>query len=259
MKKAGILSVALCVAMLCGCANQTASDTSAIEDLESKYNALQSELESAQAKIEQLESETEKTLSATAAGTTEQTTADIADIIPPALLTGFEFENAKINADTVANRIKTYTITALTMADAGGHGMKQNGTTSVITLQIVGGVWSAQLTNTENFDNWNGYSWEENGKGSLAGEAEAGVKNATEKLEISLANSISGVSFGYAQCLLYNGACVAVYFVPDLIEQPAEVADIFGVDGWNAGFSWGDSEGLTESGIVVGTNPKIKK
>ena len=181
------------------------------------------------------------------------------------VLTGYTAQSKVTSADSTAASIKDCINVFLTNADTAGYGMKRDSYARVTCIIDGSGRFEMMLSDTSGLRNNSSISWERVGS-AYPSESKVGETNATRLLAIEFGNLFPDLKNACFEAQLSGGRCTAVWFAPDC-ESPYLISDfadggLFTNDGWinDYGFSYpwdGNTAGVTASGHIVGTAPKL--
>ena len=184
----------------------------------------------------------------------------LAAILVPTML-GYVTSSRVTSANSTAASIKNNIDNWLTACDTNGYGMlKGTGNMTMINIDITGGAWTVDNTNTSAFRNGNGKTWAGSGTGST-GDPKTGASAAAPEylLAVELADLFPEVQTGYISASLVGGKTMAVYYTADQNTTVASIDAEF--DATNGGWvdeicAWDDTTaGVATEGCIVGTAP----
>ena len=184
----------------------------------------------------------------------------LAAILVPTML-GYVTSSRVTSANSTAASIKNNIDNWLTACDTNGYGMlKGTGNMTMINIDITGGAWTVDNTNTSAFRNGNGKTWAGSGTGSTGDPKVGAVAEAPEYLlAVELADLFPEVQTGYISASLVGGKTMAVYYTADQNTTVASIDDEF--DATNGGWideicAWDNTTaGVATEGCIVGTAP----
>ena len=184
----------------------------------------------------------------------------LAAILVPTML-GYVTNSRVTSANSTAASIKNNIDNWLTACDTNGYGMlKGTGNMTMINIDITGGAWTVDNTNTSAFRNGNGKTWAGSGTGSTGDPKVGAVAEAPEYLlAVELADLFPEVQTGYISASLVGGKTMAVYYTADQNTTVASIDDEF--DATNGGWideicAWDNTTaGVATEGCIVGTAP----
>jgi prepilin-type N-terminal cleavage/methylation domain len=163
------------------------------------------------------------------------------------------------NANTVAGKLRDNVTYFLTKADADGYGMfLSHNATCDVYISVVGSVWNVTTSDKTVFVQHYDTKWTGSGQG-FYGDGNAGSTNAENRLASYLSEVFRDIEDGYIEFRLVGGVCMALYYTPDQTSQVTEMPAFGSSNGWSVDtFQWdGRNDGITASGITVGTSPVL--
>ncbi len=186
----------------------------------------------------------------------------LAAILIPTLM-GYVTRSHVNNANALAGKLRDNVTYFLTQADADGYGMfMSHSATCEIEITVNnGGDWTVVTTNHNAFVTHFSTKWSGSGSGHFD-DNNASSSNAEDRLASYLANSFRDFKYGFARVNLVGGVCTAVYVTDEQdTDLPASLNfPAFGTEsGWaSPTYEWnGIDQGITETGIIVGTSPVL--
>lgn len=158
--------------------------------------------------------------------------------------------SANSSAATIKNQMATF----LTNMDASKSGMKFGSNSAIITINVEGGVWKVTNSNVDAFRSGS-YIW--NGSGSSDSGSEDG---AEDKLAADLADLFPNLETAGIASWWEGGQCMAVTFTADSSYPDSQTYALLGEGGWTSSTcEWdGQNDGVSTSGLIVGTSPCLK-
>lgn len=184
--------------------------------------------------------------------------AVLAAILIPTMI-GYVIRSRVNNMNATAGKMREHVSYFLTQANADGYGMVLS-RSAICDIEViaVGGVWSVQTSDKSVFVSHYSTKWTGYGTGT-AGDTNASSDNAEARLASHLANTFKDVEDCYASMRLVGGVCNALYFTTEQTVAVTEMPDFDETSGWSVDtFEWNErNQGITESGIIVGTSPLL--
>lgn len=190
------------------------------------------------------------------------TTAPVFDFDDVVFFGTDEMESRVTSANSTAASMKNDIDAFLTHCDTMGYGMKLSSDAyTMMQIEIVSGVWSVILTDTDCFRTYLDKEWKSLGSGE-AGESKTDVTNITKLFAIDLANLFPEIKNGKVKAMLKGGKCMCLAYIPSgslpSLREGYDIPELT-KDGWATGtFSWnGKTAGVTPGDIIVGTAPVV--
>lgn len=238
-KKESLVAVFL---LLCSssCSNSKNEEN---EELKAQIDALQSQVN----EIQQTE-------------TTTGTSNIIEDIIVDSIMDGYEKAEKVTHTNTNASSIKNEIDAFLTSLDTQGAGMtREKSNIQIIDITVNNYVWNVSAVDPTLFESTDKMVWGKEGVGNK-NDKRSGATNAETYLAIDLAQLYPEFENASLKVILSAGRCKGVALTLDKNTPLEEVVDCPKIiDGeFDSTFDWGVMDGITQSGLIVGTAPVVK-
>ena len=182
----------------------------------------------------------------------------LAAILIPTLL-NYVTRSHVSNANTVAGKLRDNVTYFLTQADTEGYGMFMSHTAVCdVEISIVSGKWNVTTSDPSVFVQHYTTKWKGHGTGWF--EDNNGTSETAEtRLASYLAHIFRGINDAYVRFRLVGGVCTVLYFTEEQTTAVTELPNFGSAQGWDVdSYSWdGRNQGVTKSGIVVGTSPLL--
>lgn len=170
---------------------------------------------------------------------------------------GFVSSSSITSADTTANAVKKSISSFLIDADTSGYGMIQ-GTETIIEVTVDNCSWTVYAVDASAFKQSNSVAWGTMQEEIKANDSKDSVSSGERLLGISLANNLSELEKGSMWAYCKDGVCLYAMYSPDFTDRISSHSDVPTVEDCKSGsFAWNGDAGVTASGYIIGTNPKL--
>lgn len=170
---------------------------------------------------------------------------------------GFVSDSSVTSADTTASAVRMTITNFLSNADTAGYGMLE-GAETVIEITVDNGSWTVYAADVSSFKQSDSVTWGTEQEGIKANESKESVSSAERLLGISLANDLAELQRGSIFAYCKNGNCLNTLYSSDFTDKFSLHSDVPTVTDLKSGsFAWNESAGVTNSGYIIGSNPKL--
>lgn len=171
---------------------------------------------------------------------------------------GFVSGSSVTSADATASAVRKTIVNFLSNADTAGYGMLE-GAETVIEITVDNGSWTVYAADVSSFKQSDSVTWGTEQEGIKANESKESVSSAERLLGISLANDLAELQRGSIFAYCKNGNCLNTLYSSDFTDKFSLHSDVPTVTDLKSGsFAWNES-GVTNSGYIIGSNPKLIK
>lgn len=169
---------------------------------------------------------------------------------------GFVSGSSVTSADATASAVRKTIVNFLSNADTAGYGMLE-GAETVIEITVDNGSWTVYAADVSSFKQSDSVTWGTEQEGIKANESKESVSSAERLLGISLANDLAELQRGSIFAYCKNGNCLNTLYSSDFTDKFSLHSDVPTVTDLKSGsFAWNES-GVTNSGYIIGSNPKL--
>lgn len=169
---------------------------------------------------------------------------------------GFVSNSSVTSADTTASAVRKTITNFLSNADTAGYGMLE-GAETVIEITVDNSSWTVYAADVSSFKQSDSVTWGTEQEGIKANESKESVSSAERLLGISLANDLAELQKGSIFAYCKNGNCLNTLYSSDFTDKFSLHSDVPTVTDLKSGsFAWNES-GVTNSGYIIGSNPKL--
>lgn len=171
----------------------------------------------------------------------------LAAILVPTMI-GVVQDSNITSADSTANQIKTQTTTFFTKMSSANEGMRgyTAGSTDIIQITVTDGTWS--LTGPD------GVTFGSGSKATWTG----GTNGKDWDYALFMADALRDLKDAAVEVAIKDGACIGVAVIPGEVAASPVYPGVT-EDDWTNGTcaQFTTKAGVTGSGVIVGTNPKL--
>ncbi len=181
----------------------------------------------------------------------------LAAILIPTMI-GYVLKSKINNANAAAAKMMQNVSYFLTQANADGYGMFVSHTAVCdVDVEIDQGLWTVKTNNPNAFTKNGRVLWQGSGSGRRD-DTRNGV-NAETLLSIYLADEFRDIESGHAEFKLVGGVCFALYLTTETTDPITDLPGFGNGDPWSVeAYEWDyHNQGVTPSGIIVGTSPVL--